>query len=369
LPSQHSLTKRSIACDVARTFAECEYVHLILLTGSVARGIESEDSDVDLAVFIGASADSSFIQTRRIDGTLAEVNFYSIERVAKGPGTPLLTLQDLREVGRFATGEALYSCWEHLEQARASWLKALLDPEEAAQLLSLSATYLDPARLSSAASHADQVWMLQGAVAALAILGVCLFPMRFQKPKWLIHDLKEAGLSQLLDDLRGLYFGTGLDAERTDKLLYAVEEQLLAGLKLGELPPLVKAEAMDDDYFYLYRTYRDALSLRNDGDFEGAAFTGMYAIRLLNTALQDPARSNWIQAEAVDEWRRVTVEHLYPAGGFPDLKHTCHSLLQCGQELEQEYKLRFLASAPFESFSEGSWRIPQHRAVTTGGLL
>jgi predicted nucleotidyltransferase len=361
VPSPHAPSKRGTAFDVARTLAACEHVHLILLTGSVARGIESRDSDVDLAVFTSADADASFIQTQQIDGTLAEANFYSIDRVAKGPATPLLTLQDLREIGRFSTGEVLYSRWEHLEQARTAWLKALLDPEEAAPLFSLSASYLDPAGPDAAASQADRVWMLQGAAAALSILGVSLFPMRFQKPKWLIHDLKEARLAQLLDVLRSLHSGSGLNQERTDQLLHTVEEKLLAGLKLGGLPPLVKTESMDDDYFYLYRTFRDAISLRNDGDFEGAAFTAIYTIRLLNAALQAPARSPRISGGSVDAWRRTTVELLYPAGGLPDLQRMSHSLLQCGQELEQEYKRRFRESAPFESFSEGSWRIA-HRS-------
>lgn len=359
--SASSLTKRECAYQVTRALLSNKNAELILLTGSVARGIETNDSDVDLALFTNETSES-FIQTHQIHGTLVEVDVYAINRVAKGPSTPLLSLQDLREVGRFSTGEVLFSRWEHLAQARASWLRALLHPDEVIRLLALSSTYLDPIHLKSYNSFTARVWMLQGAAAALATLALCLFPFRFQKPKWVIHDLKEAKLSHLLENIRTLYFGRKLDAESTEELLGIIKKQLLAGLQLGGLPPLALSATRNDHYYYLYRTFCDAISLRNDGDFEGSVYTAMYAIRLLNATLQDSSNIQApVRKEEIDRWRRVTIESLIAAeeldeGTFEEIRY---KLSLYGKELEQEYKRRFIENQPFEVFSEGSWRNQQ----------
>jgi len=350
--------KRAYAYEVARDLFNTGSVELILLTGSVARGIASDDSDVDLALFTRGKREP-FILTRQIRGTQVESNIYNINRVAHGPATPLLSLQELREAGRFATGELLFSRWEHFDQARASWLDALLYPEEVARLLALANTYLDPARRDSCHCSADLVWMLQGAASALATLALCLFPFRFQKPKWVIHDLREANLSLLLENVKMLYFGAALDAEGTGRVLRTVKQQLLAGLRLGRLPLLALNKTTSDRYFYLYRTFCDARSLRRDKDFAGSAYTATYAIRLLNAMLQDPSTLPApVRKEEVDEWRRFAVEALISLKGLDGdaLEKSRCELAQVGRELRQEYKRRFVKSQSFEVFPEGSWR-------------
>jgi len=356
--SARNVEKRECARNVARELIAAQDVDLVLLMGSVARGIESLDSDVDLALFTDSNP-QSFINTRRIRDTLVEVNIYCTHRVAKGPKTPLLSLQDLREAGRFSTAEVLFTRWNHLEEAQAAWLKALLHPQEVASLFTLAAMCLDSDRLKSCSCAADRLWMIQGAASALATLSLSLYPFRFQKPKWLVHDLKEAKLSKLLDQVRVLYLLDQWDAENAEMLLGVIERQLLAGLKLGGLPPLILGENMDDRYFYTYRTFRDAVSLCNDGDFEGSAYTALYAIRLLNATLQDSsALLAPVKQEEVDDWRRTAIDSLPGVDELIEktLGQTRAELLEYGRKLERKYKQRFIAGQPFEVFAEGSWR-------------
>ena len=357
--SARSLQKRECALEVARELLDGQDVDLVLLMGSVARGIESHDSDVDLALFTECNP-QPFINTRRVRGTLVEVNIYHTHRVAKGPKTPLLSLQDLREAGRFSTAEVLFTRWDHLNKAQTAWLKALLHPDEVASLFALAAMYLDSARLKSCSCVADRLWMLQGAATALATLSLSLYPFRFQKPKWLVHDMKEAKLPELLDQIRVLYLVRRWDSENAEFKLRVIEKHLVAGLKLGGLPPLTLTDDhMEDRYFYMYRTFCDAVSLCNDGDFEGSAYTALYALRLLNAMLQDSSTlPRPVKQEDVDEWRRDAIDSLSTADELAEktLEQARGELLEYGRKLERKYKRRFITGQPFEVFPEGSWR-------------
>ncbi|HEY7211255.1 MAG TPA: nucleotidyltransferase domain-containing protein [Bryobacteraceae bacterium] len=356
-PSKSRGARLAAAQKAALTLASRQDIQLILLTGSLARGIESEDSDIDIAVFTDGDTDT-FIRTFLVDDIPVEINTYLLDRLAKGPATPLLTLQDLREAGRFSTGQILHSCWKYLDQARSSWLKALLNPDAASELLALASNYLSQTQLEAVDSFADRVYCLQGAAAGLAVYALSLTAPRFQKPKWVIHDLRETGSVQLLRCIRSLYIGTTMNESRVELHLESIEKQLLAGLELGGLPPLIMTDSMSDEYFYIYRTFRDAISLNNDGDFEGCAYTSMYALRLLNALLQGDTGTKTVAEKEVNSWRREALAVLVPVIGLKEsnLEAAREQLIECGMMLEREYRRRFLESQPFEWFEEGSWR-------------
>jgi hypothetical protein len=149
-----------------------------------------------------------------------------------------------------------------------------------------------------------------------------------------------------------------MNESRVELHLESIEKQLLAGLELGGLPPMIMTDSMSDEYFYIYRTFRDAISLNNDGDFEGCAYTSMYALRLLNALLQGDTGTKTVAEKEVNSWRREALAVLVPVIGLKEsnLEAAREQLIECGMMLEREYRRRFLESQPFEWFEEGSWR-------------
>jgi hypothetical protein len=189
------------ARDAARTLIERPRVQVVLLVGSVARGIESADSDLDLAVLTEGASDP-FIRMQGDDRRRIEIDTFCLERIPRGPATPLATLQDLRDLGRFATGSILAAKGGVIHAAMRVWQTALLHPSETSHLLALVATAMAAQRT---AAPPDRLWLMQGAAGALATLALCLEPIRFQKPKWVMHDLRRAHLDDVLSVVSLLY--------------------------------------------------------------------------------------------------------------------------------------------------------------------
>ena len=158
-----------------------------------------------------------------------------------------------------------------------AWQNALLHPAETTHLLALVASAIDAQRT---AAPADRLWLMQGAAGALATLALCLEPIRFQKPKWVMHDLRHAKWDDLLKLIQSLYSGNKAAGATTAQVLTAIEGSLRLGLKLGGFPPLIFTDECHR-HNHIYRTYCDAMSLHKDGDYEGAMYTAVSSVRLL----------------------------------------------------------------------------------------
>jgi predicted nucleotidyltransferase len=101
-----SPSKKDLADRIAKALVLDEDVLAVLLIGSVAREIDSEDSDVDLAVFT-QSIPGSAITTEVVEGTRVGIERFCTQGFPAAPSTPLLHLQELRDAGRFVTGKVL----------------------------------------------------------------------------------------------------------------------------------------------------------------------------------------------------------------------------------------------------------------------
>jgi hypothetical protein len=338
-----SPSKKDLADRIAKALVLDEDVLAVLLIGSVAREIDSEDSDVDLAVFT-QSIPGSAITTEVVEGTRVGIERFCTQGFPAAPSTPLLHLQELRDAGRFVTGKVLYSRWERLPEVRQAWLDALLHPDEAAELFGLAATYLNLDRIRACPSVPDRLWMIQGAVSALATLALSIGQVRFQKPKWVVRDLTLEKQAELLKGIRRFYFGKKVDAAFAQEVLGATKKELLAGLGLVGLPPLTIVENMYDRYPYVYRTFHDALSLERDGDFEGCVYTSLYSLRLLNALLQDQlALPRTLAVAEVAQWRHRAVTSVYPHidACLEDLESSIQNLSEGGQRLQKLYHQRY----------------------------
>jgi hypothetical protein len=357
-----SHSKKDLADRIAAALVLDEGVLAVLLIGSVARGIDSEDSDIDLAVFTQSIPRNS-ITTEVVEGTRVGIERFCTQGFPVAPSTPLLHLQELRDVGRFVTSKVLYSRWERLPEVRQAWLDALLHPDEAAELFGLAAAYLNLGRIRACPSVPDRLWMIQGAASALATLALSICQVRFQKPKWVVRDLKSEKQAELLKGIRRFYFGRKVDSAFAQEVLGATKKELLAGLGLVGLPPLTIVENMYDKYPYVYRTFQDALSLERDGDFEGCVYTSMYSLRLLNALLQDQsALPRTLAAAEVAQWRHRAVASVCPHIGLSleALEISIQNLNECGQRLQKLYRQQYLEAENLEVVRE-RWGVPTDR--------
>jgi Nucleotidyltransferase domain len=345
-----------LAREVAGTLIEQPGVRAVLLVGSVARGIASADSDIDLAALTDGATDP-FIRLEHRHRRRIEIDTFCIERIPQGPATPLATLQDLRDLGRFATGSILACRGDAIRNAKRTWQKALLHPSDTTHLLAVVATATEA---QQAASLTDRLWLLQGATSALAVLALCLEPVRFQKPKWVMHDLKDAGLDDVEEVLRLLYLGDNADGARAAHSLTVTGDQLRLGLELGGFPPLVFTPEGDHRYNYVYRTYCDALSLQEDRDYEGAIYAAGSSVRLLSRLLSESAGAAAISEDALARWRRDTITAQVALAerelSASDLDAAADSVIAIAARLETEYLRRYADADAFEVVPENSFR-------------
>lgn len=312
----------------------------VLLVGSVAIGTDSEDSDVDLAVILDRELEISE-EYRQHGNVRVGIERYPARLFADLPAAPVYDLEGLRNAGRFARGVVLASRWPRLEAIRAAWENARLDPAEVAELLDLAATYLEPSRLAETDSEEDRLWLLQGAAGAIAMLTLVREPCRFQKPKWLMHDLEATGHHGLAGDLRRLYMNDVADAAGAAHALAAAAEHLAAACRLAGWPPLSFDPAQGARRVYVYQTFRDAASLEAAGDFAGATFTAVYSLRLVHAHLQsEPPDAAPISDEALAAWRAAALAATLP-GGLPPparLDETVASLAGTLAELHERFR-------------------------------
>lgn len=238
----------------------------------------------------------------------------------------------------------MHSRWSRLEELREAWRNALLHPRDAKWLFSLASTYSDPSLVRAPQPIEDQLWMLQGAAAALATLALCLSPFRYQKPKWVMHDLKLLGDRSLVEILKLLFLCGNGDFVTATSRLDAVRHGLLQGCKIGGFPPLAVYSTMSDKYFYVYRTFSDALSLLNDGDFDGSIYTALYSLRLMNALLQDNLHTKERVTDlALASWRRGAFNEVLPNRALQEsfLEDVVPCIHEYGYLLQEEYKRRY----------------------------
>ncbi len=334
--------KPSPKVDLARRLAQDlmaqPHALAVLVVGSVATGLDSEDSDLDLAVLLDREGEISeeFQQHGKVR---VGIERYPVRLFRDLPPVPVYDLEGLRNAGRFARGVVLESRWPGLAAVQAAWRNARLDPAEADELLDLAAAYLEP--MPAEVSPADHCFKIQGAATALAMLTLALEPCRFQKPKWLLHDLVATGHQALAEQIQLVFMNQMADARHAAQTLEAAQQQLDAACKLAGDPPLSFDPAQGERRVYVHQTYRDAVSLHHDGDFAGAIFTALYALRLLHALLQAaPEDVAWKSDGALARWRAHSLAAVMP-GGIPTratLEHASHALAEVAHALQERYR-------------------------------
>lgn len=335
------MTPSEIADDFSATLFADTNVLAVLLVGSLSRGIQPYGADVDLAIFHRTPQEPNFYCERIGDVKVSVERYHADLPEHRGF---FFDLKHLREVGRFTNGLILHSRWESFPSVLTDWKRAELAPDAAKVMFETAHRGLEPRSLRDSSSLQERLWMLQSAGEALTILALSMSPARYQKPKWVMQDLRVAGYPQLLGELRRLFGITNTNRSVAKRISARSRSFLEQGCELGGFPRgLARADDFGHDYAYVRRTFIDAENLLADGDFEGSTYSSLISLRLMFTLLSQalPGHRRPLNSELRD-WRDRALAALIPTPLADDagLTSTAESLRETGRRLLHEYKTR-----------------------------
>jgi len=271
-----------------------------LVIGPRARGIATSDSDIDIA-FLVPSYDGPEAKDFIVAGHEVGVEWYDLDRFAAWSDYPLLDFKELRLVGRLVCGKPLRVETELPSAIASKCRNALLAPECAGLLFEKIDQMTKKEFLDALDNEEDVLYALQGAVGALATIALYMTPVRFQKPKWVVHDLAATGHDDLLHILAASYGVNGhVGIDRATDIVDGLAEQLEFGLELlrdGGNGSSNELRARIASY-----NFRGAKGLLASGDGLGAVHTAAVCIRILAAGLSAETVKSGV-SPALD-WRR-----------------------------------------------------------------
>lgn len=273
----------ALAASVTRDLSRTEAVVAGVVVGSTALRRCSVRADLDLVVITPATQDGDRFSTRRVDGTLVEV-----ERLGRDDALALTTgdgwVWELRNAARLGTGIPVFD-----PDGFAGGLLA-----RAAAMVPSAARYEDTLRgvyetLIELAGPAGsepgrRLDALRGCLDNLALLALLERPRRYQKPKWVLADLLHAGEDDLVDALLAAYGiadgpGGGRAAITPARGLIDAAFGIAGAPTHDDL--LAMGHAPDwAEVSYVSRTLDDAEDLAASGRAIEARYTALFAARL-----------------------------------------------------------------------------------------
>lgn len=259
-------------------------VHAVLVTASTARNRASRDSDVDLAV-VTSEPVARGIERREVGELLLECEWMDVERARRvAAADDGRDLKGLRESSRLGQAVAVFDP-EGLVAELAAAARAVVPPQEMVDgRLTGAIETLDELIGAQAEPGFVQWEMMRGLLDALAVVMLTLHPVRYQKPKWMIADLQDAGCEPLGELLLQAYGARG-DAERgavTVSRVRALLDRVAAEHGLPEVAAIGACGFAHEypDWSYACRTLLDADSLSRDGAAASADYCAKFAARL-----------------------------------------------------------------------------------------
>ena len=287
-----------------------DQVEAVLLVGSRARGLASASSDLDLAVLTTTPGGSRNETRYDADGSMIGIEYHEIAPLLALPRSPFLDPKELCDAARLALGQVLYARSDAVQWVQSRLSSALPHPQEAARLLAVASQSLQMAQCTSG-MHALRA--LQGAMLALCQLRVSFTPPRYQKPKWLMHDLDASEDHLLRRAARRILLSGSISAHT---VLERVEEKVRVAMELARRPfqQRTPGEAYKD--FYIRHTFKDASALLERSDDKGSRLTALVTLRLVAARLQDKDVREIVTAAEACVWEESALRSIFPATAF-----------------------------------------------------
>jgi predicted nucleotidyltransferase len=311
-------------------------IQAAFLIGSMADGYALEHSDIDVALITKAISAPIYKQLR-VGKRSLDLHYYPEDWIDSN-GSHYLDLRKLREVSRIAIGRLLYNKSLTLMGIQEVAQKVQLDPLEVKNLLDKIKLGLFTVS-NSKLSRTDKIYILQGVVFSCCILGLSITPNRYQKPKWIIRDLKKFGYLDLCHNislLTGWCDGEN-EGQRTISLVHEIKKKLIVACDICGLPPLIRDCAAGYEYQHMSRTISDAEDLLILQDFPGAALTANFALRFMYELLKE----NGIENDVIKKWKDDSFSIL-PISSLKDFTEILDRIIEeCAQhtiEILNDYK-------------------------------
>ena len=331
--------KFELAKAIASEVASQDNVRFAMLVGSLAHGRPSEDSDVDLAVLLAGNSRPDMRCEWR-DGQMIGYEYFLLDELTGLPSVPLLHPMELREAGRLATGQILYSTGCEIDSIIGRLRRSLLHPADSRDLFQDIGRALHAVEIDSSLPLSRRLWILQGVLSGLAILSLNLIPIRYQKSKWVVQDLAQTSDPALLEALRLLFPPREESHSGASSLIDQCTQAVEDGFVRLGIQPETYEYGGDYDLDYVRRTYLDAVSLFHDDQWTACGFTGTTAFRLLSTLLEHRQVLTGVDDGDLERHRRQWLERFF---GPEELEETpvdaaVDMLFECRERLLGKYR-------------------------------
>jgi len=316
-------------------FYQCGAVAALVM-GPRARGIATPDSDIDLAFFVPYYQGPEAIDFI-IEGYEVGLAWYDLDQFAAWCERPLLDFKELRLAGRLAFGKALRVDTGLPPAITRKCFNATLAPQSAHRLFKIIDRNTKKDFLDTLRNQEDALYALQGAAGALVTMALYMTPFRFQKPKWVVHDLAATGHHDLIGVLSASYgVNCDLGIDRATVIVGRLAEHLETGLKL-----LVRAGGTSSNERrakIASHNFRGANGLLASEDALGAVHTASVCIRIIAAGLSYSTANSDIPPAL--EWRRLALRAAITSECLsePYCRRLGEAIARAGHELLNNYK-------------------------------
>lgn len=258
----------------------------VLVTGSVARGRAHQDSDLDIIVIVEtASRLKGKIECVTYRDIRVEYNWIGLEDANRIVTNRTPSQKDLREASRIGTGIALWDPHHVCEKLVAKAHKLLpLRGDTATRLSSAVRTFANLSR-GHLPDQRSQIEALRSVMDNVAFIMLSLYPVRYQKAKWVIADLNYIGEVEICDALSRVYGLAEASAKRSGRTVELLRQLLHMIGDLKSYPPyeevLRNGFTLDfAEFSYACRGAEDASSLWRAGAYQEALYTARFMAKL-----------------------------------------------------------------------------------------
>ena len=282
---QATLTRLNLARNVSCSLEHDPRVLAVIATGSVARNRCSQTSDLDLTVITADQGMRRSVTFETMKGVAIDIEWLTKRRALSIMKGGKRDLKGLREASRLGLGVFILD--RDLLETNFRTLAVNLLPERGMleqRMAALSHILSD--LVSKRLKQKGVRWELcRALVDNVTFVLLMLHPFRYQKPKWVLADLRDAGHDVLNSLLRKAY-RIGSDSSNASRRSIELSRQFIE--EMGRLMQTPGIEHMLKRGFtrkyaawsYICRTWEDATSLFQDQAFAEANFTAKFAVRM-----------------------------------------------------------------------------------------
>lgn len=278
-------TRLNLARNISCSLEQDPKVLAVIATGSVARNRCFRNSDLDLTVITADQGIRRSVTSEKREGVTIDIEWLTQRRallIVKGGKRDL---QSLREASRLGLGLFLLDRDSFEANFRSLALNLLPDRAMIEQRMTALSVLLADAT-SKRSTLPEVRWELfRALVDNLAFVLLLMHPFRYQKPKWVMADLRDAGyhsLNRLMQKAYRVGSGSSGASRRSLELSRQFIETVGQSLKVPALESMLQRGFTRKyaAWSYICRTWEDAGSLFEEKAFVEAGFTAKFAVRM-----------------------------------------------------------------------------------------